>query len=184
MHLTLEADMRALTVLALLLIVLVSDAVTQEQPLQPGQRVRVTAPYLGINKQVARFDALDGGVLAVTADSTMRCPLLDVTRLDVYRGRQGHPWLGAGIGSAVGAVTGVVIGVQLCNNDWLCPDRYMGWAVLAGLGIGGATGALLGAGIGTLIKTDRWQEVPLEQLRVNVLPLRDGRLALGLSVAF
>jgi hypothetical protein len=176
--------MRALAILSTLLIALVSDAVTQEQPLQPGQRVRVTAPDLGINKQAARFDALDGGMLTVTADSTMRCPLLGMTRLDVYRGRQGHPGLGAGIGSAVGAATGVVIGIQLCNSDWLCPDRYMGWAVLAGAGIGGATGALLGAGIGGLIKTDKWEEVPIDQLRVNMVPLRDGRFAFGLSVEF
>ena len=176
--------MRPLAILAVLLTALVSDAVTQEQPLQPGQRVRVTAPDLGIKRQAARFDVLEGGVLTVTADSTMRCPLLDVTRLDVYRGRQGHVGLGAGIGAAVGAATGVVIGIQVCNSDWLCPDRYMGWAVLAGVGIGGATGALLGAGIGALIKTDKWEEIPLDRLQVSIVPQRDGRFNFGLSISF
>ena len=176
--------MRTIPLVLVLVLASYTDALAQQQPLQPGQRIRVTAPNSGMNKQAATFEAVESGVLLVTADSTMRCPLLDMTRLDVYRGRQGHPGLGAGIGSAVGAATGVVIGIQLCNSDWLCPDRYMGWAVLAGAGIGGATGALLGAGIGALIKTDKWEEVPLDRLQLSMVPLRDGRFALGLSVEF
>ncbi len=31
---------------------------------------------------------------------------------------------------------------------------------------------------------DRWQEVPLDRLRVSVAPQRDGRFGLGLSVRF
>jgi len=48
----------------------------------------------------------------------------------------------------------------------------------------GVTGALVGLGIGALLKSERWEEVPLDRLRVNIVPQRDGRFALGLSVAF
>jgi hypothetical protein len=151
--------------------------------LEPGARVRVTAPQLGIEKQATTFQTLRGDTLIVVADSATYCPLASVTRLEVHRGRQGHVWLGAGIGSAVGAVAGVVTGVLVCKNDWLCSDDYMGLAVLAGAGIGGVAGGLLGAGVGALIKTDRWEEVPLDRLRVSLVPRREG-VALGISLAF
>ena len=46
----------------------------------------------------------------------------------------------------------------------------------AGAGIGGL--------IGAFVKTDRWEAVPLDQLRVSVVPQRGGRFALGLSISF
>jgi hypothetical protein len=49
--------------------------------------------------------------------------------------------------------------------------------------IGATGGALLGALFGALIRTDRWEEVPLDQFRVSVMPRRDG-IALGVSVRF
>jgi hypothetical protein len=45
-------------------------------------------------------------------------------------------------------------------------------------------GALVGAGIGALIKTDRWEEVPLDGLRMRFALQRTGALALKLSVSF
>ncbi len=42
----------------------------------------------------------------------------------------------------------------------------------------------MGAMTGSFIKADRWEEVPLDQLRVSFAPERDGRFAFGLSVAF
>ena len=57
-----------------------------------------------------------------------------------------------------------------------------GFAV--GFGIGFAGGALIGVAIGGFIKSDRWEEVPLDRLRVSVAPQVDGRFALGFSVGF
>jgi len=176
--------MRTIPLVLVLVLASYTDALAQQQPLQPGQRIRVTAPNSGMNKQAATFEAVESGVLLVTADSTMRCPLAAVTRLDVYRGQQGHFWLGAGIGLGVGAAAGVVIGLQLCENDWVCQDDLQAEAALLGFGIGGAVGGLLGGGIGALIKTDRWEEVPLDRLRVSVVPQRGGRLGFGVSVSF
>ncbi len=41
-----------------------------------------------------------------------------------------------------------------------------------------------GLAVGAVIMTDRWQEVPLDRLRVNLGPQRDGRFGLGLLVRF
>ncbi len=37
---------------------------------------------------------------------------------------------------------------------------------------------------GYLIKTERWEEIPLERLRLGLAPQRDGGFALGFSVRF
>ena len=52
---------------------------------------------------------------------------------------------------------------------------------------GATIGAVLGALAGGLIggsMSDRWQEIPLEQVRVRVTKRRDGRFALGAAVRF
>jgi hypothetical protein len=150
----------------------------QTPRLELGTRVRVYAPELGIERQSATFEALRGDTLVVVADSAMYCPLASVVRLDLYRGRGGHPWTGAALGFVAGAIAGGAAAIISCENT-LCsvgPD-----VVLGGAGIGGLAGGLLGAGVGALIKTDRWEEVPLDQLRVSVAPRRDG-LALTVTV--
>jgi hypothetical protein len=49
--------------------------------------------------------------------------------------------------------------------------------------IGATGGALLGALFGALIRTDRWEEVPLEEFRVSAGP-QSGGGAIAFSVAF
>jgi hypothetical protein len=50
--------------------------------------------------------------------------------------------------------------------------------------IGAALGGLVGLAIGSNIKTDRWEEVPLEQLHVSVTPQRNNGFAFAFSVSF
>ena len=50
--------------------------------------------------------------------------------------------------------------------------------------ITGAIVGLAGAITGYFIKTDLWEEVPLERLRVSLTPQRDGGFVLGFSVGF
>lgn len=172
--------MRTVACLAVLLLAPFTNALAQEQPLQPGQRVRITAPDLGINQQVATFDALASGVLIVTADSTMRFALADVTRLDMLAGRRGHPWRGAGLGFLGGAIVGTAIAAGATDTG----DEWYDLIVAFGAGVGAGSGLLVGAVAGAFIKTDRWEEVPLDRLRVSVVPQRDGRFGLGLSLRF
>jgi hypothetical protein len=53
--------------------------------------------------------------------------------------------------------------------------------------IGGLAGGVLGAGLGALIglaiPAEKWEEVSLNELRVTLVPQRDG-FGLGISVAF
>ena len=56
---------------------------------------------------------------------------------------------------------------------------------VAGAAVGiGAVGAVVGALAGAFTKTDRWEEVPLDRLRVSFVPQRDGGFGVGLSVSF
>ena len=57
--------MRSIPSILVLVLVLApfTDAATQQQPIQPGQRVRVTAGDLGVNRQVATFQAVENNVL-------------------------------------------------------------------------------------------------------------------------
>ena len=48
----------------------------------------------------------------------------------------------------------------------------------------GAIGTVAGGLVGYFIKTERWEEVPLERLRVSLAPQRDGGFALGFSITF
>jgi hypothetical protein len=103
-------------------------------------------------------------------------PLDSVTRLDVPRRRSNVAW-GTGIGLLVGAAAGIIIGTR-GEPEVDYDPRWTGGIA------GGIWGTLLGLGIGLLIRTDRWEEVPLDKLRVSVAPQRDGRFGLGLSVSF
>ncbi len=54
-------------------------------------------------------------------------------------------------------------------------------AIPAYMSVGAIAGWLVGV---PFFKTERWKQVPLDRLRVSVVPQRDGRFALGFSVAF
>jgi len=180
--------MRTLALLTALALAPLTDVVAQELPLQPGKRVRVTVPELGINKQEARFQAIEGETLVVTVDTTMRCPMASLERLDTYAGTRGHFWVGGGIGAVAGGVLGVLVaknenflfthGVGECSSGDFCVADGVYVA------LGAAGGFLLGGIVGTMIRSDKWEEVPLDRLRVSIVPQRGGRLGFGVSIGF
>src|SRR6266545_4689995 len=63
------------------------------------------------------------------------------------------------------------------NQDAISSSECIGLAAL-----GGIAGAGLGAVIGGLVRTERWQNVPLEHLRVNLTPHAGSKS--GLAVVF
>ena len=170
--------MRGTALLVPILFAPLSGALAQAQPVQPGQRVRVTAPAAwGVARQVGSFVGMRGDTLVVTGDSTLACPLDWVDRLDVHRGRKSWTLVGAGIGLVLGAGGGIAF----ATRDWDFCGPCTGVIPVA-IGVGGI---LLGAGIGAVIKTDRWEAVPLDQLRAQPLVDRRGRrVGLGMSIAF
>jgi hypothetical protein len=154
----------------------------------------VTAPTLGLNRRAAVVEALRLETLVVRAEATIAIHRASLTRLETYGGRHSHPWRGAGIGALGGLLVGGTIGFIACENYTVttptgvgnCLDSHEGAQIimLAGLGIGAAGGALLGLGIGALIKTDKWVEHPLDDLRVGLVPQAGGRLAFGITHRF
>ena len=166
-------------------LISVSAGLSAQEPFSvtPGQRVRVTAPDLGIDERVATFAALEAGVLTLTADSTVTYPLAALTRFEVYAGRRSHPWRGAGIGFLAGFARGFAAW-HIAEGGCYEGASTSACAAVLGGGLGAGTGALLGAFVGGLLwKTDQWEDVPLDGLRLRLAPQRDG-LALGVSLAF
>jgi hypothetical protein len=156
-----------------------TEMVAQEPlPVEPGVRVRVTAPECELRGHAATFRALRADTLVL---ETTECPLDSVTRLDVSGGQKSHARLGAGIGFAAVAL-GTVVYCKTVEFSGCVP--YDSDLTLAFALIFGALGGVAGGIAGYLIKTERWEEIPLERLRVSLAPQRDGGFALGFSVRF
>jgi len=171
--------MRSAPLLVLLAFAPSTDAIAQELTLQPGQRVRVTVPSRDLHKHEDTFREIRGDILVL---ESMWSPLPEVTRLDVYRGRKSAAGTGALIGAAVGFTLGAIGGAAMCSDPFFDCEPVAG-AVLMGT-LTGALASGLGALVGLAIQSDRWDEVPLDRVRVSVVPLRDGRFAFAMSVSF
>jgi hypothetical protein len=151
---------------------------------EPGTRVRVTSTCDADQRQAERspasrcsvvgtFVRAQAGALAiVVADSTSRLRLADVSLFEVSRSMRSHRLLGAASGMVVGgAITFVVLSrggsTSKCdrsaNQDALSSTECLGLTVL-----GGAVVAGLGAVAGGFLRTERWEEVRLERLRVGI----------------
>ena len=167
--------------------------------LAPGARVRLYASQTADGRygrfagSVVRSDS-DSLVLRTADAVRVAAPWPSITRLEVSRGRKSHGGRGAAFGALIGIPLGAVVGLatyEECvpqGGSWIDFSCFMvpseGQTALIGAILGGGGGALLGWIIGASSKTDRWEEVPLDRLRVSFVPQRDGRFALGASVRF
>jgi len=155
--------------------------------IERGARVRVTAPgCLRIMQQEARFEVLRGDTLVVVTDSVARCPLTYVTRLDVHRGRgvsetrlAAMSFGGLALGAGIGWVIGKVIDASESEGG-----LQLHLAPGYGAAIGAPIGWVVGTVAGLLIKTDKWENVPLDRLRLQPVATPDGRFGLAASVRF
>jgi hypothetical protein len=128
-----------------------------------------------MNREAARFQTVADDMLVVVADSTMNCPLGSVWRLDLHRGRKGNVGRGALFGGLIGAAVGLGAGVSMQVED------FNAGAFTAA---GALAGVLIGVPVGAFIKSDRWEEVPLDQLRVQPVATPGGGLGLAASLKF
>ena len=160
-----------------------SGATAQEQrpAVEPGARVRVTAPSASPGRLEGTVVTLTGEDIVVDqrGGDQVTIPLQSVTLLEVSRGRKSKLLLGLGLGFVGGAGAGAAIIPERCGLDF--PEAG---CRAVGATVGAVGGALFGAIVGALIKTERWEEVPLDQLRVSFAPQRDGRFGVGVSVSF
>ena len=152
--------------------------------LTPGQRVRIHSHEFGMNMRegFVHFDSVL--VLGGSRGERMAIPLTSVTRLEVHRGTRNQVGKGALIGFGIGAGFGALIGLgtstQQCSMICFSPSE----SAAIGAAVIGIPGLLIGIVAGALSKSDRWEEVPLERVRVSFAPLGGGTCSLGLSVGF
>ena len=173
-----------LSLIAGLLLVSVTNLSAQQAPpIEPGSRVRITAPDQAMHQEVVTLEAWRGDTLVIGRPWTFRCPLASVTRLDVSRGRNALKGLliGAMVGAPICAAVLFVGSQDPGDPNSLCYEGAAGCAARGAL-VCGAAGGLVGLGIGAL--SERWKEVPLDQLRLSFVARRDGRLSFGVSVEF
>lgn len=134
----------------------------------PGTRLRVTAPTVAPKPIVGTLlETTEREVaLAVSPSDRTPIPRAAITHVERSQGRHGHAAKGLIIGAVVGAV--VLSAINAADPETGETREYV-WVALLGAGLG----ALPGAGVGALVKTERWAELPLANLRVTVAPLPD-----------
>ncbi len=178
-----------ITVVAAFLPVLPVPLQSQRpQFIEPGARVRFEActPVCRTDKgNLVAFNS-DSIVLAVGESATRQAlPLASVTRLETSRGQKSHAVSGGLIGLPVGVGAGLLATQPIMDALGLFGEDEDDLIYRAGIPIaGGVLGGLLGMGIGALIKTDRWEEIPLNRLWVRPMATPDGRFGLVASVRF
>ena len=178
-----------LMLISLIVAPLATIASQQSPPVKAGDRVRVMAPSVSGSPFVGTFAAVEADSLVVhDSVDIWRLSLASVEQVDLSRGRKSHTLLGAGIGFLVGGGVAVALlytggSTSLCdqsaNQDAMNPGECIGLTAL-----GGVAGAGLGAIIGGFIRTERWQGIPLERVRVSLTPQAGRRLGLALAVVF
>ncbi len=152
-------------------------------------KLEVSAGRRRPSSQGAAIGAAVGGGFLLYARGTAAAGALGAG-LGALLGRSPSARKSAGTGFLLGAVVGAVIGLVSygeCESQGafscLGPDGPEIYA-LGGAIIGGLGGLVVGALIGSATETERWEEVPLDRLRVSLGPQRDGRFGLGASLRF
>ncbi len=183
--------MTRLSILALLCSCLASLApgplAGQGDPgLEPGTRIRVTAPSVYPGRAVGQLQTIDatGLRMSLQGDGDLTVPRDAVSRIDVSEGNRSHWVRGAAIGGLVGLTTGVIAVVAAESSDEeleLLPgfDTVVETtAVIVMTVVGAGAGALIGA----LIRTEQWKPVPAAGVQWGLLPRWDGGVGLVVTL--
>ncbi|NNF28510.1 MAG: hypothetical protein HKN73_14895 [Gemmatimonadetes bacterium] len=147
----------------LLLAGLIIPAPALAQTPEVGQRIRVTAPEVLTERRVGQLLWLDSDSLVLAGADTAPperwvVPPEAITRLEVFEGRRGH----AGRGLLIGAGTGLALGLIGISGDGTCSGSG-NYGELCALVVTGTTlgGGVLGLLIGAVVRTDRWNSIPV-----------------------
>jgi hypothetical protein len=115
---------------------------------------------------------------AESSGADLTIPSFSIAQVWVVDGTKGNFWSGFGIGLLAGGLIGAGIGATQEFCIFSCSQ-----ATGIGVVIGAPAGALLGGVVGALIRSDRWKEIPLDRVRMGVVPQHDG-LGIGASITF
>lgn len=176
------------SILMLLFLAPTLASAQTRNPLSKGQRVRVVTrcemarDSLGLCRAPViasphawtysgQLEALDADTLRIRVGSNTAVFAIATTaiaRLSVVDGTRGHFWTGAGMGLLGGVLIGGIIGsTQNLEGSFLFSNTN---PTLLGAVVGAPAGVLLGGVIGALIRSDRWQAVPMNDQRIRVVP--------------
>jgi hypothetical protein len=140
---------------------LLSAWAVEAQPLRPGDRVRVTAPPLGLDARSGALVLLDSENLVLDGSQRLTIPIDAVTRIEVSEGRRGNAGKGALIGAGAALAVGLVV-FSKAEGGGHCSGSEEGTGFcLAYLGTGVALGAVGGLIVGLAIRTERWRPVSI-----------------------
>jgi len=177
--------LRVATPLLLLMLWCEGSLAAQEsQPVQVGDRVRVTAPEVLTAPSVGTLVVLmDTLVVQEEGDSLfVVLPVSTVTRLEVSRRQGSRSARGAGIGFLGGALIGAVYGAARAGTGPGEIDLPTGTSAALNAAIFGAGGALVGLAVGAGIKVDEWESVSPFRVAVTMSPPVTGPAGVTLSL--
>jgi hypothetical protein len=150
--------------------------------LAPGTPVRLTSSLVAgrVSGRLLQSDARALQLLPQRG-GPVRVPLDSLKVLEVSYVQRRHTRKGL----AAGLVAGVLIGALAEVDDRRCHDENQVVFCSRGEALAGGLmgGALMGAGIGALVKTDHWQPIAIDRLRVGLAPLRPTAGRGGLTLA-
>jgi hypothetical protein len=185
-----------LAVLSLASLSLSLPAASGQISPRAGEKVRVTAPTLGLEEAVGVVRDAGVGTLLIDLDQTGADVLVrahEVERMEVALNQDSYARMGAVFGFLAGAGIGAAIG--RARGDTNCPQRSwlisdcVAWSQDFKTVVGALLGGTAGAGIGTLIgksfKKDIWQPAVVGAGSVSVSPaIGPGETGLVLGVSF
>lgn len=158
-------------------------------PMETGNRVRITAPSLGLFGMVGTILDSQERAVVFRFDASSRVDTLDraaITEMDISIRRERRMGKSVGIGLLVGAGAGALIGLASGGNEgegefitFTDGEVVALGAVVLGV-IGGAIGVLAG-----LQRRDVWAPALLSETELALIPLvRDGGagLYIGMSI--
>ncbi len=150
--------------------------------LTPGLRVRLESENVRGRITGRILETTERGLRLMTDNGVpVRVPFEAITGLEASFTRRRHTREGLVVGLALGALAGALAEVDEYACDFEDSTAFCSRGEAIAGGIGG--GALLGAGIGALVRTDRWQTVSLERVRVSLTPDVAGGRSAGVRLA-
>ncbi|MEJ2370041.1 MAG: hypothetical protein P8Y07_04225 [Gemmatimonadales bacterium] len=167
--------------------------------LEAGSRIRLTYPCElalgGSLESSGRACRSDGRLASLTGDtieieegdSRSAHPLESLSRVEVSAGTRSHWLAGAAIGFVVGGTVAYVAlssggSTSICDRSANQDAVSVGECIALATAVGGLPGFGLGALVGTFIRSERWQEVPLNRLRVSAGPAPGAGLRFIVSI--
>ena len=146
-------------------------AQTEVSPVLVDSRVRVTTHSAPGLATAGTLESWDGESLELSGSgfAPQTIPLSDLAKLEISRGKKGH-WLA---GTLIGAGLGIGVGLVAASGNEAEPSDPSNLFEPFAAELGETTedagivllstlaGAGLGALVGALIKTEKWEEVPI-----------------------